>query len=686
MNQITNSFVIRELYADVARRYRSHGDVIESTWRTFDVCQRRKCFIAGADNGVVLEHSLTTPLGEGYVFFLEWNLADIVEGEPNVLLDMLKHRATKTLYEQYHEGVNGTAGDYEVISQIVQDNISSCTNAYKNCYTFFRKDEQLYGHSFKVNPHNVAYTAKLRTAVENGDCIPQHVGELVLKRQLTLLQCLKILMDNILEEANSKEQWQVSKPTFMEVVANVHDQQSSLEEYLVSLRTESKILYINVSVQFFRQLRPVYEEEGQPPTVPVEGNIGIAVFEVMHQATQAVAIWMIIRDLLDLLLERTLDKRHAATILQELSNICYFEYTRTKAALKQHLSAGIGAEWFKPLPGLYDRAGYERLALNGDPEELTRKDPQLHYLLRLCQPETDVVGAVKWIEKLEQLYASHSLVRKKLFERENRAYFDMAAIVTFVQDISSVFLLPPPSWGKGRLLVTGLLDTEAELNQCKKGIDLGELVYYPAMLMQSDNAIRTLQALERYVEVMTKTTMGCLYEKQQDVLIHDLEGHYQKAKVKREQDVEGVFVPMQTAPPDQEWRVASPREKEKRRSSHGSVFSISSPDVDEPPPPAEIMKVSPATAKVFNTLFDKSQSQGTLSWTAFEASMVELGFAVIPKFGSVYTFRPGEAISINRPINIHRPHGSKIEGSPLRMLGRRLARSYGWNESTFETL
>ncbi|KAM0551828.1 hypothetical protein ACHAPJ_008163 [Fusarium lateritium] len=674
-----------ELYADLARKYRSHGDVVESAWRSFDVHQRRRCFIASADDGVVLESSSTIPPGEGYVFLPEWNLANIAEEEPNVLLDMLKHRATKTFYEQYHGGVNGTAGDYELVNQIVQGNISSCTNAYKDCYTFFREDEQLYGHSFKVDPHDDKYAAKLRTALENGDCIPQQVGELVLKRQLTLLQCLKILMDNILEEVNAKEQWELSKPTFMEVVAIVHGQQSSLKKYLVSLRTESNILYTNVSVQLTRQLRPVYEEEGQLPSVPAEDNVGMAVFEVMHQAIQAVTIWMIIRDLLDLLLEQSLDKRHAATILQELSNICHFEYIRTKAALKQHLSAGIGSDWFKPLPGLYDRAGYERLAMNGDPEELTRKDPRLHYLSRLCHSETDVVDAVKWIEKLEQLYAAHSLVRKKLFDREDRAYYDMAAIVMFVRDISPVFLLPPPSLVKGRLLVTGLQDAETELNQCKKGIDLGDLVSSPTMLMQPDNATRTLEALERYVKEMTTTTMGCLYENQQDALIHDLEEQYQKAKVKREQDNGGVFVPMQTIPQDQDWRVASGREKKRRRLSHASVLSISSSDADDSPPPAEIIKVSPATAEVFNTFFDKSQSQGTLSWTAFKAAMVELGFAVIPKFGSVYTFRPGEAVPINRPINIHRPHGSKLEKSPLRMLGRRLTRFYGWSESTFET-
>ena len=52
--------------------------------------------------------------------------------------------------------------------------------------------------------------------------------------------------------------------------------------------------------------------------------------------------------------------------------------------------------------------------MKGNAEDLTRADPQLHYMLRLCQSETNASKAVDWIKNLSELHETHPMEREKL--------------------------------------------------------------------------------------------------------------------------------------------------------------------------------------------------------------------------------------------------------------------------------
>src|SRR4051812_26796329 len=107
-------------------------------------------------------------------------------------------------------------------------------------------------------------------------------------------------------------------------------------------------------------------------------------------------------------------------------------------------------------------------------------------------------------------------------------------------------------------------------------------------------------------------------------------------------------------------------------------MSKSCPLQSRPPAhPASPFKVSASTAQVFRTLFRKSEARGSVSWAAFEAAMADLGFAVVPKFGSVYTFQPPEEMTGRKLLTLHRPHQSRIEGHKALILARRWSRVYG---------
>ncbi|RBR07564.1 hypothetical protein FVER53590_12696 [Fusarium verticillioides] len=543
------------------------------------------------------------------------------------LLDILEHRATKTLFDQYAEGVSGTLGDRHLIEKMVREKNLRHVDPFKHSYTYFYDEK--YGESFTVQPRHLEEVMKgLRIAVDHGVLIPRSLGELVLQRQITILQ---LLNNAPLSESASKQT--TVKLTPQEMAAIASDRKSSLEEYLSLLRTKPTVLCPGVNVQFFSRPELVPDEKGRSLPVHTDKYIGPAVFETIYHAVQGIAIWISITSLLDLLDKPSIDKLYKSTILAELSNMCHFEYARTQALFKRQVSTRSGSKWFKRNSNTCDNSGNAKVSMKGKPEELTRSDPQLHYLLRLCQPETTVTKAAEWMEKLSDLYKAHPLEREKLDERESRTLHDVAAIVAFFQDLSRVYLLPSASRKKGNLLVAGLQEVDTELNQIKKEVDLRDYAAPTDNLLEPDELEKAFRNVEE---------------------------QYQQAKNKANTDSKTDFVPIDTAPVDTKERIETRRQKEKTRPEHSSVYAITpitdSAEEKEPGKPTQPLKVSSSTAEVFATLFDKTQSRGSVSWSSFEAAMSELGFSVLPRFGSVYTFRPSEDMDIKRPVSIHRPH------------------------------
>lgn len=129
------------------------------------------------------------------------------------------------------------------------------------------------------------------------------------------------------------------------------------------------------------------------------------------------------------------------------------------------------------------------------------------------------------------------------------------------------------------------------------------------------------------------------------------------------------------------------RHRDKTRPAHPSVYDIApqtsaalQPEALERSP---TIKAKKDTIEVFTTLFAKSESRGSIRWIDFEAAMADLKFSVIPKAGSVFTFFPPQEFAIQRPITLHRPHQSEIEGYKLLIFANRLRRVYGWGEQSF---
>lgn len=192
-------------------------------------------------------------------------------------------------------------------------------------------------------------------------------------------------------------------------------------------------------------------------------------------------------------------------------------------------------------------------------------------------------------------------------------------------------------------------------------------------------------ALDQFIVEKSSTKMGFLYEDLIEDCLADLQAQYQQMKAKVENS-KYTAPPMLSIPEKQDERVEQRKEKEKTRPLHSSVYEIATRSTRPKEPdnlPAMVFNVSSTAAQVFSTLFDKALSRGSVSWVSFGAAMAELGFSVLLKFGSVYTFFPPSNMAVQKPLTLHRPHKSHIEGYLIPIFAQRLKRTYGWGEETF---
>ncbi|KAK1993732.1 hypothetical protein LX36DRAFT_242556 [Colletotrichum falcatum] len=698
--------MIKDLHADLVRKYNRHGTTLERLWRGFDQKQRAKCVKAGVMEGVLLKHPRDVSLGDVYKIVPDWNLRDLTE-KPEHLLSMLEHRAKSTLMDQYRTGPNGGQGDYAVIDESVRTRNLRHVDAFKDCWTFFSDNNENYGRSDKIASNHNEDRRGCAAAMQANLCIPQATGEFVLHRQVTILQSLNILIEDILEQgSNQRSQKQRPKNpdesasaalsklsiqdspklTLPDLVASARHQAVSCKENL-GLYSEPVVLAHEVNFWFFSRPELLPDEKGRRMGVHTDKYISAVVFDTIHNAVKEAAVWDYIHQLLARLETLNNDKAHRTIILQEISNVCQLAYVSAQGLFKRHIQSKTGAKWYKRVSNASDSAGNARVTLKGNPGDLTRSDPQLHYVLRLCHPDTTASKAIEWLKKLTDLQQAHPSEREKLDEGEFESLCSLAVAVAFIQDLSRTVTLPAPSRKKAMLFVSRSQELEAELGNIKADLDLRDFAAPIDNLLEPGMTEGALKALDQFVVDKAGAKLGFLYQDLVDGCFSDLQSQYDQYKTKIEagqKDWTPLPVP---APEPREALVQQRKQKEKTRPSVSSTYDIG-PQAEPAAEAAaavepQTFKVTAGTAEVFGALFDKSESRGAVSWAAFVAAMAELGFSVLPKYGSAFTFLPPGTMAVERPFTVHRPHKSVIEGYMTLIYARRLTRAYGWDEKTF---
>ena len=709
MEDASQEAAVKELHHDLARKYRVHGSKVEQIWPSLSQAQRTDVMKAGAADGAVLKHSSDISLGNVYKLIPEWNLRDVTAPQSDFFLRLLKHRATTSLTEQYTCGVDGGPGDYELVTEMMRTKDLRHVEDFTDCYTFFLEGD-MYGQSVQLVKEKERSLKEFMPAIRARVCVPQEVGEFVLMRQLYMLQGLNIIIEDILEEGSttrsqtprpkkpvdtataalSKLNIQPAPPKLdlPDLHASAVDQKAALDDVLHLLCTEPVVLTHSVNFWFFSRPELVPDEKGRMLPAHTDKYISAAVLEAVHNTVKGAAIWDYICRLLELLKGST-NKSHRAIILREIANLCHLEYTRAQALLKRYVARGTGTKWFKRIYNTYDN-GTARVTMKGDPALLIREDPQLHYLLRLCQPDTNAAKAVDFIKKLDDLHRAHPLEGEALGVREVDVLCDLAVIVSFIHYLSPTISMPSFNRKKGQLFVARSAQLDIEINQMKKKVDLADFAIPIDNLLEPGMAESALKSLDDFIIEQAGTKMGFLYQDMIDECILRLQEQLD-TKTKEQAKTEYVPFPPETSQ-SPEVVVQQRRQKEKTRPTHSSTYEInpseqtSVAEVPDPTQQAQQFNVKPSTAEVFTTLFSRSEAQGSVSWAKFEAAMGDLGFTITPNFGSVYKFLPPETMTLKRPITVHRPHKPSIEGYRLLILARRLQRVYGWSEQTFQAV
>ncbi|KAI0467412.1 hypothetical protein F4859DRAFT_518105 [Xylaria cf. heliscus] len=697
-----------QLHYDVAAKYHIHGPRLKQLWHGMEPDQRERAMKAGAPDGKVLKHSTDSSMGQFCNFLPEWNLKDIAGARSDSFLHLLEQRATKSLQQQYR------TGDYEHISNMMRTGNLELVEFFEDCYTLFM-DGVIYGFSFNFLDQNQDTIAKLQSAIGAGLCIPKSVGQLVILRQASFLHILNDMVNEVLAVSSttrtenerqkmssnavtialSKLSITPSMPDFdlSSVQDMALDQKASVNDNVTLLFTEPVVLSHLVHNWFFSRPELVSDEGGIAKPVYTDKLISGAFLDTVHHAVRGAAIWNYLCQLLELL-KTTTDTSCRQSILREIFNVCHLEYSRVQAMFKRQMSMKFSSLYFKRVSSTYDNGN--RVVLISEPEVLAGVDNQLHYLLRLCQEELTAPQAVDCLKKLEELQRNNPSVRDDLNEAVIDALNDLAISVAFIESLSQAVPIPAFNRRGGRLFVTGAAELEIKLNQIKLELDLSSFVNPIGNLLEPGKAEAALKAFDAFMINKTGTKMGLLYPDLIDNCMKKLQKQLavqaeRQAVNKAVTEIKSEYIPFPPeAPKAPEDLVAERRKKEKTRPAHSSVHNTSSPDLEavaatpDPLPPPEPLKVKSATAEVFSTLFDRTESRGSIPWASFEAALAELNFSVIPKFGSVYTFFPPKSMAIQKPLTLHRPHKSRIEGQKLLVFAHRLNELYGWGKDTFQ--
>jgi hypothetical protein len=692
---------LQELQRDLARKYRNVGSKVDTIWRNFTPKQREKAMRGSIGDGKVLKHSHDRSLGVLCYYIPEYNLRDMTS-KPEHFLDMFKFRASTSIYDQLYEAVNGGPGDRELMEQTGMLN----TSVPKEAKTVFIEGEY-YGQSFAPKTPGKLFP---ELTFENANLlvIPTALGHVIVSRQMFLLAYLNPIVAEILDlgsetrtqkgpEKSPQEalatalthlniQPKPLKSSLPELRMQAVESKAALEDYLHLLRTEPDVLNQAVNAAYWSRAALVPDDRGRILPAITDRHLSAAFFDSITTAVKTIAIWDYILRLLQLL-EDGIDKIKRGLVMQELSNICHLEFRRAQESFKRSVAPQgyVASKRFKRLTD--NASGQSKIVMKGQPADCTVSDPQLHYILRLCHSETSPAAAVRWIQKLDDHNARHDEDRERLYEPEVAALGELAIIVSFMHTASTAVSMSPLSRKSGLLFSARAKEPGDELDRLKPNADFGDYLVPANNLLEPEMATRVLASLDDFIIQGTGARLGSLYEDVVQDSLADLEKMYAQTKAKLDKvDKQTTFVPLPAeSSPSGGARLACRRAKEKTRPAGSSVYTITAPPetsqlvVTEP---VQQHKVKAATASNFATLFSKSEARSSVSWASFESAMADLGFSVTPNGGSVFTFNPPASMD-SRPITLHRPHVSEIEGYKLLIIAGKLRRAYGWRSDSF---
>ncbi|KAL2065141.1 hypothetical protein VTL71DRAFT_4282 [Oculimacula yallundae] len=175
---------VRDLHKDLATKFRQDGPRAEQLWRSFDKNKRAHAMVNIATGKLLLKPT-DTRLGNLHLLIPEFNLLEISAPDDDRLLDLIRHRATTSLWEQYNGGVGEELGDATFIEKSLRNGLTGNTSdSLQYSLTIFTDNEKYaertqYQNKKKFNQALSSFSSP----ATSGACVPRAIGDLILTRQ-----------------------------------------------------------------------------------------------------------------------------------------------------------------------------------------------------------------------------------------------------------------------------------------------------------------------------------------------------------------------------------------------------------------------------------------------------------------------------------------------------------------------
>ncbi|KXH37265.1 hypothetical protein CNYM01_01278 [Colletotrichum nymphaeae SA-01] len=517
-----------------------------------------------------------------------------------------------------------------------------------------------------------------------GNIVPQDVGEMILLRQLWTMQSLNDLVDTIIADAHtgeaatsgssrqsktsqqqtddlifgkrpkkpsSTDTEEITEKTIEELLKlnigreseadespfaplnNAAEEQVRAHEvYLSMLATEEDMFAEDVHRWFFSRPELVADDKGRALPLQADKHSSGAVLDAAHNAVKNVIVWSWIESQIadldyavtearDQNQHEHYDKFYQSICLQELSNVCNYEYTRTQSLLRRNLSKG--SKLMKRVTNGLDPAGNYALKLRGKPQEFIKSDPQLHILLTLCQPETTAAKAFSE-EVVDSLGRSEFAVPINKLKEQGKT--------------------------------EGALKRLDEFLVAKAGAKMSDL--YSVMLTECGSYLG-----EQHRDAKAKGKMD-----------------WTPLPIDAPKTREEVIELRRTSAKD---NAKDPTEPTKLYDIiHSNKWAA---ELDETgfylSPPGSIHVDSPAF-ETFTKLFGNSKPRKRIIWEDLEYSLERIGFSSRSIYGICTYFIADKDIA-ELPLTIKHPYKSEVSGRKSVILARRLLKAHEWNASAY---
>ncbi|KAI0142678.1 hypothetical protein GGR57DRAFT_519783 [Xylariaceae sp. FL1272] len=275
----------------------------------------------------------------------------------------------------------------------------------------------------------------------------------------------------------------------------------TLKDRLASSLTHAASFKHTVDAWFWSRAKVIEDDTGRKQQVTDSDPDKVqAMMKAMEYATQSSTTWIyLLSTLMDYKEAKTAAKRVA--LLQELANVCQYEYRSKQLWLERHVSVSpLGQAWYRRVGTRANGDGHVKLNKG---VTLPKDDSQSSRLLRLCQFNVKVEQAAELLHNLEGVKTTPPTDAPQGYECDDSirsALEDLSAIVGFTLDLRSALPMPSPQVKKAEGFIEYMRAVESTLDSIMGEFDFAAFGINISNMCEPTQFRQTINAVYNFYE------------------------------------------------------------------------------------------------------------------------------------------------------------------------------------------